>query len=913
MVITITPAATATAGVDQTVCSNNPQVQLAASFGGGAGGGTWSGGNGSFSPGASAPNAVYTPSAAEIAAGSVTLTFTTNDPAGPCGAASDQMVVSILPAATVNAGADQSVCSSSPQVHLAGVLGGGASSGTWSGGTGTYSPSATSPTATYTPSAAEIAAGNVTLTFTTNDPAGPCGSTGDQMVISILPAATVNAGLDQTVCSSSPQVQLAALIGGGASGGLWTGGTGSFNPGPSSPNAVYTPSAAEIAAGSVTLTFTTNDPAGPCGPLSDQMLITIAPAATANAGPDARVCASSPAVQLAGSMGGGATSATWSGGAGSFSPKATLLNPTYTPTAGEIAAGGVTLTLTTNDPNGPCPVVSDQMRITIDPITIVNAGPDQTVCSSSPQVALSGSVSGTVSDGTWSGGTGTFNPGRSALNAIYTPSAAEIAAGQVTLTLTSAASSGPCPPTSDAMTITISPAVTVNAGPDQIVCLISPQVQLAGMIGSGATSATWSGGGGTFSPNNTTLNAVYTPSAAEIVARSVTLTLTSNDPTGPCPAVSDQMKITVDAPTVAVTSRTVCSGIMPISLCANASNGVAPYTYLWSNGATSQCISVFDTLAYTVTITDARGCQASGSGGMHWRDCRGLLTHTSVTCNTFMDGTADDLISADINYGLKNGCISTISPGVFFYWTLVKAPSASFAINVAQVKDNPAFPFIPVMQGQVSSYDANCSTLASGVETTPGQSSVAVAGATSGQVYVVCIKYSLKDLVGTCMPDSIGAHYDFFTQINGVTVDKDADGITIGKPYLPPPPPPTPIASPGDTVIMVPTPIQRQGAVLGATAQAVDLPLYRPMPNPFSDGMHMAYAVGPEGARVRISVYDVSGRRVRSLADGEQAPGSHLVAWDGRDDQGMRMRGGVYFVHAQVGRDVKQVRVMFLK
>src|SRR5262245_3434546 len=733
------------------------------------------------------------------------------------------------------------------------------------------------------------------------------------MVITISPAATVSAGVDQTVCSSSPQVQLAALVGGGASGGLWTGGAGSFNPSPSSPNAVYTPSAAEIAAGSVTLTFTTNDPAGPCGAVSDQMVITISPAATVNAGPDARVCASSPQVQLAGSIGGGASIGTWSGGAGTFSPKPTALNATYTPTAAEIAAGSVTLTLTTNDPNGPCPLVSDQMVITIDPTTVVNAGPDQAVCSTSPQVALNGTVSGTVSTGTWSGGTGTFNPGRSALNAIYTPSAAEIAAGSVTLTLTSAASGGPCPPASDAMTITINPAVTVNAGPDQIVDPVPPQVQLAGLIGSGATGATWSGGTGTFSPNNTTLNAVYTPSAAEIAARTVTLTLTSNDPAGPCPPVSDQMKITIDAPAVSVTSRTVCSGIMPVSLCANASGGIAPSTYLWNNGSTPQCISVFDTLTYSVTITDARGCQATGSGGMHWRDCTGVLTHTSATCSSFMDGTADDLVDADIHWALKNGCISTISPGVFFYYTMVKAPSANFTINVVQTKDNPAFPFISSNQGQVSQYDANCSSLASGVETSPGQCSVAVTGATVGQMYVVSVKYALKDLLGVCMPDSIGAHYDFLTQVNGVTVDKDPDGITIGKPYLPPPPPPVPppAPAPSDTIVLIPIP--RHGTVLGATQEAVELPLYRPTPNPFSNGMQMAYAVGPEGARVRISVYDVSGRRVRSLADGEETPGSHMVAWDGRDDQGLRLRGGVYFAHAQIGRDVKQVRVMFLK
>ena len=36
------------------------------------------------------------------------------------------------------------------------------------------------------------------------------------------------------------------------------------------------------------------------------------------------------------------------------------------------------------------------MKITIDPVTVVNAGPDQTVCSSSPRVQLAGSRDGDV-------------------------------------------------------------------------------------------------------------------------------------------------------------------------------------------------------------------------------------------------------------------------------------------------------------------------------------------------------------------------------------------------------------------------------------------------------------------------------------------------------------------------------------
>src|SRR5205823_11797090 len=176
--------------------------------------------------------------------------------------------------------------------------------------------------------------------------------------------------------------------------------------------------------------------AGPFRSVSDQMTITFNPAATANAGLDQCACAGSPSVQLAGSVGGAATSGTWSGGAGSYSPNASTLNATYTPTAAEIAAGGVTLTLATNDPAGPCGAVSDQVRININKAATVNAGADLIVCSSTPQVTLAGIVGGGASSGTWSGGAGTGSAAWRARDATYAPSAAEITAGSVTLTLT---------------------------------------------------------------------------------------------------------------------------------------------------------------------------------------------------------------------------------------------------------------------------------------------------------------------------------------------------------------------------------------------------------------------------------------------------------------------------------------------
>ena len=369
--------------------------------------------------------------------------------------------------------------------------------------------------------------------------------------VTVDPPVITNAGPDQTKCASSPAVTLAGSISGGATTGTWSGGAGTFNPNNTTLTAVYTPSAAEIAAGTVILTLTSANPAGPCDATSDTMVITINPAVITNAGPDQTKCSSSPAVTLAGSVSGGATTGTWSGGAGAFNPNNTTLTAVYTPSAAEIAAGTVTLTLTSANPAGPCDETSDTMVITINPAVITNAGPDQTKCASSPAVTLAGSVSGGATTGTWSGGAGTFNPNNTTLTAVYTPSAAEIAAGTVTLTLTSANPAGPCDATSDTMVITIYPAVITNAGPDQAKCASSPSVTLAGSVSGGATTGAWSGGTGTFSPNANALNAVYTPSAAEIPAAgaapiTVTLTLTSADPAGPCDATSDTMVITVN-------------------------------------------------------------------------------------------------------------------------------------------------------------------------------------------------------------------------------------------------------------------------------------------------------------------------------------------------------------------------------
>ncbi|HRD52609.1 MAG TPA: hypothetical protein PKY96_08175, partial [Flavobacteriales bacterium] len=529
----ITPAPTANAGPDRTQCTNNPVTSLAGAFTV-ATGAAWSGGNGTFDPSASNMSALYTPTAAEIASGSVTLTLTTTGN-GLCNAATDQMVILFTDSPTANAGPNVTVCANNAAVALNGSVQ-VATGGVWSGGTGTFTPNANTLNATYTPGAADIAAGQVMLTLSTTGN-GNCAPATSSRIITYTPAPIVSAGANGTVCANAPTISLNGAVV-GAVGGVWTGGAGVFSPNSITLNATYTPTAAEIASGSVTLTLTSAGN-GNCNPVSSQVTYTITPAPTVNAGADQTLCGNNANAVLNAAI-TVATGVQWSGGSGLYAPGSTAQNITYMPSPIEIANGSVTLIVTTTG-NGNCAAVTDQVTLTFTNAPMANAGPDQTVSSNNPNTTLAGSFS--IATGiVWSGGAGTYNPNNTTTNAVYTPTAAEIAAGSVTLTMTTTGN-GACAASSDQMTITFGAAPTANAGPDQAICANNASAVLSGQV-TIASGGIWSGGTGTYTPNSADLNATYVPSAAEIAAGSVTLTLTTVGNGNSLP-VTDQITITI--------------------------------------------------------------------------------------------------------------------------------------------------------------------------------------------------------------------------------------------------------------------------------------------------------------------------------------------------------------------------------
>ena len=445
---------------DLTICKGEKAILVGDVTGGGSTG-NWIGGAGQFNPNRATIKAVYTPTAAEETAGTVSLTLESEDPAGPCVKDSKAITITIVPAVTSNAGPDQTICEGAT-VTLAGQFGGAATGGSWSGGTGTYAPANTDPNAVYTPSAADIAAGKVTLKYTvTNGSNATCPGGMDNMDIFIDKMPTVSAGADQTICIGE-SATLGGSVGGSATGGTWTGGTGTFTPNNNTLTAKYTPSAAEIAAGSVTLTLTTTG-TGKCPAKDSKTTITINPIAIVDAGPHQKICIGGT-VTLAGVVGGGAVSGSWSGGTGIYSPNSGTSNATYTPSAAEAASGKVVLKFTTNDPPGPCPAVDDTMSILIDQLPVAIAGEPRSVCAGQ-EIKLNGKVQGAASAGTWSGGNGVFSKNNTDLTGTYKPTAQEIAAGKVTLILTTN-TTGLCPADVDSVTHLINPNPIVQFAVD---------------------------------------------------------------------------------------------------------------------------------------------------------------------------------------------------------------------------------------------------------------------------------------------------------------------------------------------------------------------------------------------------------------------------------------------------------------
>jgi flagellar hook assembly protein FlgD len=84
------------------------------------------------------------------------------------------------------------------------------------------------------------------------------------------------------------------------------------------------------------------------------------------------------------------------------------------------------------------------------------------------------------------------------------------------------------------------------------------------------------------------------------------------------------------------------------------------------------------------------------------------------------------------------------------------------------------------------------------------------------------------------------------------------------------------------------------------------------VPDPFRESVDFQLSL-PRAGQVRLTAFDLAGRRVRTLWDGPREAGVHHITWDGRDESGQRIAPGIYWLALEADRVRTTRRVVRLR
>ena len=83
-------------------------------------------------------------------------------------------------------------------------------------------------------------------------------------------------------------------------------------------------------------------------------------------------------------------------------------------------------------------------------------------------------------------------------------------------------------------------------------------------------------------------------------------------------------------------------------------------------------------------------------------------------------------------------------------------------------------------------------------------------------------------------------------------------------------------------------------------------------PNPFNAETQISFDIAST-SMVRLELFDITGRTIRTLVDQTYTPGRYRVTWDGRDGAGNEVASGMYIYRLSTGTDVMTKRLMLLR
>lgn len=451
--------------------------------------------------------------------------------------------VTVNPLPVVSAGPDLFLCDQPVSETLNGTPPGGS----WTGSVNV------TPSGIFTPNGSEISE----LIYLFTNPSTGCQQQ-DTMIVTVSPAIVPTVDPSISVCSNDPNINLNTSLNPSPIGGVWSGS------GVTNPN--FNAASAGIGTHTVTYTFGS----GTCQTFTtSEITVNPQPTVLVNSG---TICFGDSLALLA----SGADNYTWSNGATLSCSNCD--NPIASPTStSSYTVTGTTILGCSN---------TAIANVTVNPLPIVDAGPDQLLCDQPIPVTFVGSPNG----GTWTGSLNITSSG------VFTPNGSEVS----TLYYTYTNPSTLCVNV-DSMVVTVSPPIIPTVDPNYSICVYQSSINLNSTLNASPLGGTWSGTGVT-NPN-------FNPSVAGVGTHTVTYTYG----VGTC-QTSVTSDITVNPqPTISVNSETICSGD---NILLTASGAGVSGTYSWSPAGNLSCTNCDSptadpttTTVYTVTGTTQFGCQ----------------------------------------------------------------------------------------------------------------------------------------------------------------------------------------------------------------------------------------------------------------------------------------------------------------
>ena len=672
-------------------------------------------------------------------------------------------------------------------------------------------------------------------------------------------------------------------------------GDGAFSPAPRPTDRCVTVNAG--AAGSYTVTLAVTDANG-CRRICEKTVAVRANPSCDIDGPDA-VCLATAGNRFCAPE--GMAKYEWSiSGNGSFDPAPALTDRCVTVTAGTTGSFKVMLTIT--DTAGCSSTCEQTVAIRAEPLCSVD-GPDA-VCTASAGNRHCGPEG--MAKYEWSiTGNGAFAPAPGPDDRCVTVTATTNGTYRVTLKVTDP--NGCVSTCGKTVNVLAEPTCAVE-GPDE-ACAGAAGLRYCGP--AGMAKYEWSiAGEGMFNPAPGVTDRCVTVETAAAGALTVTLTVT--DAAG-CTRTCDKTTTVLPGPNCAITGRTrVCADSTGWRFCAP--EGMVKYEWsIAGNGAfhtvpgpTDRCVTVdagpVGSFRLALTLTDAEGCVSScdktvytvlcgdncpRTVGFWGRQCAQLdngSTKFTVPEMTQLASCADDLVEIFSWSDDFGGFCAAVRPELPMDCRKLAYRQFSAVLANLCVGDLGLEP----ARGETIYLDPRAAN--------PCKDAFPEAATIEDLVRVLdALLVNLRDEGASAQDPRYCAVVECADGINngyGIPLDLDCyDDVDAPDP-----------ASGADGDVQAAGAGGTTGGTAAGPAAPPQLQLYRPTPNPFANATTIAFEVAGQAAeRVEIGIYNVAGRLVRKLVSDDRSPGRYETSWDGRDDGGVSVTRGVYFVRAYVG------------